>query len=185
MTYRQKFMAGLVLILGLASTGCFRAVQLERMGHDISMACPDAHFSRDVSISLGGLSWGLIKGIACSVEKEDPDVQMVRYIDRVEIVVYKVDGIEREDAYSIGEIVKDELSDEWKLMVKCNDKNDMAWVHYREHDGKIREMQVAAFDGDEFTIVRLAGHLDQLFNRALDDHRLFTDKVKHAARDAE
>ncbi len=185
MTYKQRLMAGLVLVLGLTNTGCFRAIQLERMGREISMACPDAHFSRDVSISLGGLSWGLIKGIACSVEKEDPDVQMIRYIDRVDVVVYKVDGIERADAHSIGEIVKAALDDDWKLMVKSNDKGDMAWIHYREHDGKIRDMQVAAYDGDEFTIVRLSGHLDQLFNQALEDHHLFTNKVKHAARETE
>jgi hypothetical protein len=185
MTYKQKILAGVVLVLGLTSTGCFRAYQLEQMGHEISMACPDAHFNRDVSLSLGGVSWGLIKSIACSTEKDDPDVQMIRFIDRVDVVVYKVDGLEREDAHSIGEIVKDALDDEWKLMVKSNDKGDMAWIHYREHDGQIRDMQVAAYDGDEFTLVRLSGHLDKLFNQALQDHQRFTNKVKHAAREGE
>ncbi len=175
-----------VLALALLNSGCYRAVRLERMGHEIADACEGAHFKKDVSLSLGGLSWGILKSIAMAAEKDDPEVRAyVGSLDKIEIVVYKAQGISKDDARPIGEVVKSWLDDDWSLMVKTLEADDMAWIHYREDKGGIREMQIAAYDGDEFVIVRLSGRLDEMMEIAVEDHGGFTDKFVHKARDSQ
>jgi hypothetical protein len=182
----KKSRLGLVLAvttLSLFSSGCFRAVRLERMGYEILDACPDARFKKDVSISIGGASWGLLKSIAMSVEKNDRELRAyIGNLDKIEVVVYEARGISKRDLRPIGEIVKQSLDDDWRLMLKTAEDGDMVWIHYREDDERIREMNVVAYDGDEFVIVRLWGSLDEIMEVALEDHGDFTDKIVHSAR---
>lgn len=170
-------------VLAFFSSGCYRAVRLERMGHEILDACPDARFKKEFSLSLGGVSWGIIKSIAMAAEKDDPDMAYVNGLSRIELVVYKARGISKVDARPIGEIVRDKLDDDWDLMVKTVEDDDLAWVHYREDDGHIRELQIIAYDGEEFVIVRLCGRLNEMMEMAVEDHGGFTDKIVHSARD--
>lgn len=175
-----------VTALALFSSGCYRAERLERMGHEILEACSDVRFERDISISLGGVSWGILKSIAMSVEKDDPEVRAyLRRLSKIEVVVYKVRGLSKDDVRPIGEIVRGQLGDDWTLMVKSVDKNEMAWIHYREDDGRIREMQIVAYDGEdrEFVIVRLSGHLDEMMELAIEDYGGLTDKIVQRSRD--
>ena len=173
-----------VLALALLNSGCYRAVRLERLGYEIADACEGARFKKDISLSLGGISWGILKSIAMAAEKDDPEVRMyVGSLDKIEIVVYKAQGISKEDARPIGEVVKSWLDDDWSLMVKTIEPGDMAWIHYREDKDNIREMQIAAYDGDEFVIVRLSGRLDDMMEMAVADHGGFTDKIVHHTRD--
>lgn len=169
--------------LALYSAGCYRAVRLERMGHDILDACPDARFKKDISLSLGGVSWGILKSIAMSVEKDDPDLRYIGDLSKIEVVVYQARGISKDDGRFIGEIVRDQLGDDWNLMIKVVEDEDLAWVHYRGDDRKIRDMQITAYDGEEFVIVRLSGRLDKLMELAIEDHGGLTDKIVHTARD--
>ncbi len=173
-----------VLAVGLSIVGCYRSVRLERMGYEILDACPDARFQKEFSLSLGGVSWGIIKSIAMAAEKDDPDVQAyVGNLSRIELVVYNARGISRDDARSIGEVVRSNLNDNWDLMVKIAENDDLAWIHYREDNGHIRELQITAYDGEEFVIVRLSGRLDEIMEMAIDDHGGFTDRIVHSARD--
>lgn len=171
-------------VLAFFSSGCYRAVRLERMGYQILDACPEARFEKDISLSLGGVSWGILKSIAMSVEKDDPEVRAyISGLSKIELVVYKARGISKDDARPIGEIVRSKLDDDWDLMVKAVEEDDLTWIHYREDDGHIREMQITAYDGREFVIVRLSGRLDEMMEVALEDHGGFTDKIVHSARD--
>jgi len=183
----SKSRIGIALVLtalAFLSSGCYRAVRLERMGYEIADACPDAQFKKDISLSLGGVSWGILKSIAMAAEKDDPEVRAyVGSLSKIELVVYKARGITKNDARPIGEIVKSQLDGDWSLMVKAVEDDDLAWIHYREDDGRIREMQITAYDGDEFVIVRLSGRLDELMEMAIEDHDGFTDKIVHKARD--
>lgn len=184
MTKRPIAIGFAVLVIGLSSAGCYRSVRLERMGYEILDACPDARFQKEFSLSLGGVSWGIIKGIAMAAEKDDPDVQAyVGNLSRIELVVYNARGISREDARPIGEIVRSNLNDDWDLMIKTAGNDDLAWIHYREDNGHIREMQITSYDGREFVIVRLSGRLDEMMEVAIEDHGGFTDKIVHSARD--
>lgn len=170
-------------VLALFSSGCYRAVRLERMGYEILDACPDARFKKEFSLSLGGVSWGIIKSIAKAAEKDDPDMAYIDDLSRIELVVYKARGLSKDDARPIGEIMRERLDDDWDLMVKTAEDDDLAWVHYREDDGHIRELQIVAYDGEEFVIVRLSGRLDEMMEMAVENHGGFTDKIVHSARD--
>lgn len=171
-------------VLAFFSSGCYRAVRLERMGYEILDACPDARFEKDISLSLGGVSWGILKSIAMAAEKDDPEIRAyIGSLSKIEVVIYKARGISKDDARPIGEIVKNQLDDEWDLMVKVVEDDDLAWIHYRGDDKRIREMQITAYDGEEFVIVRLSGRLDDLMEMAIEDHGGFTDKIVHKARD--
>lgn len=173
-----------VAILALSSSGCYRAVHLERIGYEIADACPGARFKRDFSLSLGGASWGIMKNIALSVEKDDPEVRaIVGGLSRIELVVYEVSGISKVDARPIGEVVRGSLDDDWELMVKSADKNEMVWIHYREDDGRVREMNITAFDDGELVIVRLSGRLDEIMEMAIADHGGFTGRIVDTARE--
>ena len=184
MTKSRRGIALAVTALALFSSGCYRAVRLERMGYEILEACPDVRFKKDISLSLGGVSWKILKSIAMSVEKDDPEIRAyIGGLSKIEAVVYKARGISKGDARPIGEIVKSQLNEDWSLMVKAIEKDDMAWIHYREDDGRIREMQIIAYDGDEFVIVRLSGRLDHMMEMAIEDYGGFTDKIVHKARE--
>ncbi len=184
MSKKQIGFALALTVLAFFSSGCYRAVRLERMGYEILDACPDARFEKDISLSLGGVSWGILKSIAMSVEKEDPEIRAyIGALSKIEVVIYKARGISMDDARPIGEIVKNQLDDEWDLMVKVVEEGDLAWIHYRGDDERIREMQITAYDGEEFVIVRLSGRLDDLMEMAIEDHGGFTDKIVHSARD--
>ena len=184
----RKSQIGLVLAvtaLSLFSSGCYRSERLERMGYEILDACPNARFKKDMSLSLGGISWGLLKSIALSIEKDDPEIRAyIRGLSKIELVVYKARGISKDDARPIGEMVKSQLDEDWSLMVKSVEKDEMAWIHYREDDGRIPEMQIIAYDGEEkeFVIVRLSGRLDRIMEIAIEDYGSLTDKIVHSAR---
>jgi hypothetical protein len=153
------------------------------MGYEILDACPDARFEKDISLSLGGVSWGILKSIAMSVEQDDPEVRAyISGLSKIELVVYKAHGISKDDARPIGEIVKNKLDDDWDLMVKAVEDDDLTWIHYRGDDAHIREMQITSYDGREFVIVRLSGRLDEMMEMAIEDHGGFTDKIVHSAR---
>jgi hypothetical protein len=183
MTRKSIGLALVLSVLAFISSGCYRAARLERMGYEILDACPDARFKKEFSLSLGGVSWGIIKSIAKAAEKDDPDMAYIDDLSRIELVVYKARGLSKEDARPIGEIMRDRLDDNWDLMVKTAEDDDLAWVHYREDDGHIRELQIVAYDGEEFVIVRLSGRLDEMMEMAVEDHGGFTDKIVHSARD--
>lgn len=182
----SKSRMGIVLAvttLCLFSSGCYRAVRLEKMGYEILNACPDARFKKDVSISIGGVSWGLLKSVAMSVEKDDRELRSyIGNLSKVEVVVYDARGITKDDMRPIGEIVKESLGDDWQLMVKTAEDNELVWIHYREDDESIREMNIVVYDSDEFVIVRLAGSLDEIMEVALEEHGDFTDRIVHSAR---
>ncbi len=169
--------------ISISSTGCYRAERLEQLGYEILDACPEAHFKKDISLSLGGLSWGIIKKIALAAEKNDREVRTyIRSLNKIELVVYKASGISRGNMQPIGEIVKESLGEDWELMVKTAEDDELVWIHYRGDDDQIREMNIVSYDGDEFVIVRLSGNLDDMMEMALEDHGGFTDKIVHSAR---
>lgn len=184
MSKKHRGFALALTLLAFFSSGCYRAVRLERMGYEILDACPDARFEKDISLSLGGVSWGILKSIAMSVEKDDPEIRAyIGGLSKIEVVIYKARGISRDDARPIGEIVRSQLDEEWQLMVKVVEEDDLAWIHYRGDDNRIREMQITAYDGEEFVMVRLSGRLDEIMEMAIEDHGGFTDKIVHSARD--
>ncbi|HWO56641.1 MAG TPA: DUF4252 domain-containing protein [bacterium] len=175
--------AAAVIVFALASTGCYRAVRLEQLCGEILDACPDARFERDFSLSLGGMSWGILKSIALAAEKDDPDVQnYVGKLSRIELVVYEVRGIHKSDARAIGEIIRSRLDEDWSLMVEALEDDELVWIHAREDGDHIREMQIASYDGEEFVIVRFSGSLDDIMEKAVADHGGFTDKIVGSAR---
>jgi hypothetical protein len=67
-------------------------------------------------------------------------------------------------------------------MVKTSEDDELVWIHYREDNESIREMNIVVYDNDEFVIVRLAGSLDEIMEVALEEHGDFTDRIVHSAR---
>ncbi|MEW5702353.1 MAG: DUF4252 domain-containing protein [Candidatus Zixiibacteriota bacterium] len=176
-----------VAALPLLLSGCMRARQLEGIGQQIVWSCPEADFHRDVSLSLGPMSIGVLSW-AAGLADDDEDVrearQYLRCIRSLQVVVYDIDG-------KIGDVrdlfprrLQETLQDDdWELLVKSNEPDGQTWIHYREDNkGVVREMNIAALDRDEFVLVRISGNLNRLFEQALEDERPLTKLARKAGR---
>jgi len=176
----------IVAAFPLLLAGCLRAVQLERDGQQIAWACPDAQFHRDVSLSLGPMSLGVLRWAAGLAGDDDEDVRQAREylgnIHRIQIVVYEVKGLEGSIRDLFPRRLQETLDDgDWQLLVKSNEPDEQAWIHYREDDkGIVREMNIAALDQRELVLVRLSGNLNRLFEQALADERPLTAMARKA-----
>ena len=51
----------LLTVAALLMSGCMRSRQLENLCDEIADQCPGAHFSRELSLSLGPISMGLVR----------------------------------------------------------------------------------------------------------------------------
>jgi hypothetical protein len=106
-----------------------------------------------------------------ALEEEDEDARAagrtLRGIRRVEVGTYRIQGLPlrfespREMERALG------LAG-WATLARVQEDDDLAWVVYRQKDSHIRSLLVINVEGEELSMVRLQGRLEDALAAALD-----------------
>src|SRR3972149_2460976 len=80
----------LLTVAALLMSGCMRSRQLENLCEEIADQCPQARFSKDISLSLGPVSLGLIRFATGFREDTREGREYLSGIDRIQLAIYKV-----------------------------------------------------------------------------------------------
>ena len=183
---KHRWQAGAAVLAAILFTGCIRASGLEHFVDAIAAESPDVRLHKEVSLSLGSMSLGAVR-FAVGLSGDDDAEEAGRYlaqVDRIQLVVYTLDSpLDRRQLRLPRELAL-ELEDEgWELLVRANEPDDMAWIHYRADDkDRVRDLMILAVDNEDLVIVRLSGRLDQLFAEAMKDHHGLTSMARRAAK---
>lgn len=182
MRHTQTFIRIAVLLaIPLLLGGCFRARALERIADEIAWQYPDADFQRDFSISLGAMSLGLVRFGAGFVEEGRQAREYMRGVDRVQVAVYKVRRLhDIEDAEmpeGLSDLVND---DDWEVMVKTNEPRERVWILYREDGDIVTDVHMTVLSDDELVLVRVSGRINDILDKALEDHGSLTQAIHDA-----
>jgi hypothetical protein len=169
-----------VLLIPLLLTGCFRARALERVAEEISWQFPEADFEREFSISLGSMAIGVAR-LACSFSEETREArEYMTGIKRVQVAVYKVRHLPSIEDAEMPERLTELLDDDWEVVVKTSEPDERVWILFREDGERISDMHVTVLGEDELVLVRISGHLDEVFEQALEDHHELTSAIDDA-----
>lgn len=180
--WRWKLLA--VLLAPLLVQGCLRATQLERIGAEIAWQHPEARFEREISVSIGSLPMGFARWVVGLAGEDAREAKA--YLDgvsRIEFVIYKVRGLGRLHRTETPNIIESLIEDRgWEMIVKAREESELAWILYREEDGRVRDLLITAIDGEEMVLIKVSGRLDRVFEQALADHHGLTDMVGRGGR---
>lgn len=172
---RKIILVPVCVAIAVLFTGCLAATQLEDLGWDIAGAFPHSHFSKELSLSLGPASLGMIR-FATGFSEDGRDAR--RYLTgvrKIELVVYNVDLLRSYDAVKVAAQVGELIEKAgWQTVVKSREKNDLAWILYREADGIVRDLSITSVDERELVLIRISGRLNDLFDKAMQDHKSLT-----------
>jgi hypothetical protein len=169
----------LVAAVAFLMTGCMRSRQLENLCDEIADQCPGAHFSRDFSLSLGPVSLGLVRFATGFSEDTREAREYLSGISKIELAVYKVDSQLQRNRLKLPRQLHELLEEDgWEIVVKSSEKDDAAWILFREDDGVIRDMHITALDNHELVMIRVSGCLNELFDKAMEDTGKLTSKVR-------
>lgn len=183
MRRRDKYIRiALLLVMPLLLGGCFRARSLERIAEEISWQYPDADFDREFSVSLGSLALGLVRLGAGFAEEGREAREYLSGVRRVQIAVYKVRNLQAIDHAEIPKGLSDLLEDDdWEVVVKTNEPTERVWILYREDGEVIRDVHITVLSDDELVLIRVSGQINDILNKAIEDHGQLTTMV-HDAR---
>ena len=181
---RQAVRLAMIACVAILMTGCMRSRQLESLCDEIADQCPSAHFSREFSLSLGPMSMGLVRFATGFSEEAREAREYLSGISRVQLAIYEVTSAPRAARLKLPHQLR-ELIDEdgWEMVVKSSEKDETAWILFREDDGKIRDMLITALDDRDLVMIRVSGHLNELFEKAMNEQGSLVDKVRHKVGD--
>jgi hypothetical protein len=157
----------------LLCNGCMTSTpQLHHVAHGLEQALPGTTLTPEGGIKLGRASLGLARMISQrALEEEDEDARAagrtLRGIRRVEVGTYRIQGLPlrfespREMERALG------LAG-WATLARVQEDDDLAWVVYRQKDSHIRSLLVINVEGEELSMVRLQGRLEDALAAALD-----------------
>lgn len=161
------------LLALLLCTGCMTSTpQLHHVAHGLEQALPGTTLTPEGGIKLGRASLGFARWVSQrALEEEDEEaraaVSTLRGIRRVEVGTYRVRGLPlrfehpREMEQALGFAG-------WTTLARVQDDDDLAWVVYRQRDRHIRSLLVIHVEGEELSMVRLQGKLEDTLAAALD-----------------
>jgi hypothetical protein len=167
-------------VAALLMSGCMRSRQLENLCDEIADQCPGAQFSREFSLSLGPISMGVVRFATGFSEDTREAREYLSGVSRVQLAIYEVSSARRSERLKLPKQLREMIEEDgWEMVVKSSDKNETAWILFREDDGKIRDMQITALDDHELVMIRVSGHLNELFEKAMKDQDSFMGKVRN------
>ncbi|MDY7093424.1 MAG: DUF4252 domain-containing protein [Acidobacteriota bacterium] len=168
--YAGSLAAAVVLLLG---TGCMTSTpQLHHVAHGLEQALPGTTLRPEGGVKLGRASLGFARWVSQRALEEDDEetraaVSTLRGIRRVEVGTYRVQGLplrfehprEMEQALGLAG---------WTTLARVQQDDDLSWVVYRQRDRRIRSLLVINVEGEELSMVRLQGRLEDTLAAALD-----------------
>ena len=168
-------LAGASLCTLLLASGCITmsSPEVASMKNDIETAL-DGDFEREVGIRLGRLSIGLGKAILNTIADEDDEdlsdvTEMLRGLHKVEVSVYQTGELGGEGWRDVSRRVESAMArEDFTATVRVRDDHELAWVFCRiDEKERLRAVTVIALDGEQLTLVRLAGRLDRALAAAI------------------
>ena len=160
-----------ILLAMTVGSGCLWAPELDRVRKDIERQIPGVEFSREFAISLGPMSIGLLRVIAAVAPVDEDQRGYLDEISKVKVAVYEVDNMPRDPEIQVPDRLRRLLDEKgWDLAVRVHEDEESVWVLYKAEDDEVREMYVLVMNTEELVLVRVEGHLDRLFEKAMNDH---------------
>lgn len=174
----MKRRVAMFLLLGLllGMTGCLWTPELSQIQGEIERQLPGSQFEKDVRLSLGPLSLGLVRfltgivpeGMAPEAQEAHEYLQEVR---RVQIALYRTLALPPLHEMHLPLPLKQRIQDEgWHLAVKKQKPSELIWVLTREERGIVRDIYVILLDTKQLALVRVEGRMNQLLAKAVE-HR--------------
>ena len=165
----------------LILAGCYRARSLERIAEEIAWQYPDADFDREFSLSLGSLALGLVRFGAGFADEGREAREYLRGVNRVQVAVYKVRHLGAVDKAEIPSGLRELLEeDDWEVVVKTNEPDERVWILFREDGTIIRDVHITVLSDDELVLIRVSGHINEILDKALEDHGELTTIIDDA-----
>lgn len=162
--------AGLILILTLCS-GCLWAPDLDRVRRDIQRQLPGSEFHKEIALSLGPVTLGLARLITKFVPETEEARKYLGDVSRVKVAIYEVENVPDAAEVKIPKDLKKLLKkDGWELVVKTREDDSATWILCQLDDDKLKGIYVVVLDSDELVLVRAHGNLEQLFEKAMQEH---------------
>lgn len=160
----------IVVACALLCSGCLYSREIVYMRREIQREVPDAHFEREVLLSLGPGSIRVLSWLTGFFG--DEDVQMahdyLRDIRRVKVGVYDVENLVNEDV-DLSRLERF-VEENWEVAVKAREEQGVIWVLYNERHGVVRDLYVMVLDDQDLVMARIQGNLSRLLQRVIEDH---------------
>ncbi len=169
---RKQISCAIVMAVGLLLlTGCITSSYLDGLCREVAREYPEARFEREFSLSLGSISIGTARLVAGFSEDGREVREYLSDVTQVQIAVYKVRDLptltKNRIPDALGQMLKD---DGWEVVVKAQEDDEIAWILFHEDKHGISDVHITALDDEELVMVRVSGRLDELLDKALDDH---------------
>ena len=164
-------LALVLLTLGLG-TACKESPSVGTVRAELERQIPGAEFEREFHLKLGGVSLGLAKKLArLGLDGDDPELDMLRAVKRVDIGSYRVVSLPPIDQLDTPPGLIRQLSAEgWDLLVREQSEGERTWVFLRSGEkGSISSVYVIVLDEIELTMVAVDGRLDEIIAKAIAD----------------
>ena len=163
----RSLVLALVLVV-LASPGCFWSGELASVRHDFEKQIPGSSFDKNIELSLGPIMLSAARLVTALVPGADEARPWLKGLSRVQVGVYKA------DIGSMGELqmprrLQSLLDDGWESAVRVRDDNEAVWVLYRPDGDRVREVFVVVLNSNELVLVKAKGKLDRLVAAALHE----------------
>jgi hypothetical protein len=154
----------LTLLCALALPGCMHAASLEPLRHDLQRQMPEARFRKDLKLTLGPVSlWSLRTASRLVPDKDAREWrELLSHVRRLELAIYRVEAARSGQVETPKRLQRMLDGGQWQVAVRMHDGREGAWVLYREEQGRIRDIYVAALSADELVLVRFVGRLDEI-----------------------
>lgn len=157
-------------VMALLLGGCMQAHQLNSLCEEIADECPGTRFEREISISLGPISLGLARFATGFSEDTREAREYLDGVNRIQLAIYKISSPQLDKRLRLPQQLRDLIEEDgWEMVVKSSEKDETAWILYREDDGRIRDMHITALDSEELVMIRISGRLDELFEKAMKE----------------
>lgn len=175
---RQNLPTVLILLMTAATlSGCIYSREIAHTRRDIEQHT-GADFDRQVVFNLGPrtfrtLSW--MAGLGPDDEAQMASAYLSE-IRRIKVGVYHTEHLPNLDTVDLSMLGRFERQG-WEVAVQTREDDEAVWLLYREQRGEVRDLYVVVLNEEELVLARLHGHLDHLFERAVQDHLELRDWV--------
>ncbi len=173
----------ILLAAAVVTTGCFtHAHTLEPTRYAVEKQLPGARFEPEIKLTFGRVSLALARKIVRWADVEEPEVQMLRDVHRVELAIYRTHSLPEigQAGFAIPRAAR--MADRgWQTIIHASNEGGATWVLMRPRpNGKAEEILVGALDDDELVLVKVRGDIDGMLERLRDESVLDIPGVIHA-----
>jgi hypothetical protein len=170
---RNLLLLAYLLSLNVLLSGCGGAPSVEEVRLELQNRFPHARFEREEHVHLGRLSMAFVHGVMRLVPDAAEARDMVSPIHSVDMATYRVRDLPDLDRLTGETRFERQLARAgWSNTVRTRDADgSRTWLFTRaDSAGSLRNLFVVTLEGNELTLVRVDGRLDQTFAAAIAEH---------------